>query len=157
MTLAERFWTHVDQRGTDECWPWTGELNSMGYGRINTYPNGRRVRLLAHRLAAQMAGLVIEGQVVRHKCDNPQCVNPFHLLTGSQADNMQDSIKRGRFDKSGLSLTTWPPRPCRRCGATVHAGRRRYCDVCKSIVKSESQARYRAQRRQRRGVTSREP
>ena len=37
-----------------------------------------------------------EGMVVRHSCDNPPCVNPEHLLLGTQADNMADKINRGR-------------------------------------------------------------
>lgn len=38
----------------------------------------------------------IEGQVVRHTCDNPRCVNPEHLVLGSHKDNVQDRIIRGR-------------------------------------------------------------
>lgn len=35
-------------------------------------------------------------EVVRHKCDNPRCINIDHLEGGSQADNMQDAWSRGR-------------------------------------------------------------
>jgi hypothetical protein len=38
----------------------------------------------------------IKGQVVRHTCDNRLCVNPEHLVIGSQADNVQDMHERGR-------------------------------------------------------------
>lgn len=34
----------------------------------------------------------IEGQVVRHTCDNKRCKEPTHLLLGSQADNIADTI-----------------------------------------------------------------
>jgi hypothetical protein len=38
----------------------------------------------------------IAGLVVRHTCDNGHCVNPYHLVLGSQMDNVQDSIDRDR-------------------------------------------------------------
>lgn len=36
-------------------------------------------------------------EVVRHTCDNPRCINPAHLIGGTQQDNMQDCIKRNRL------------------------------------------------------------
>lgn len=36
-------------------------------------------------------------EVVRHTCDNPRCINPAHLLAGTQQDNMQDRLSRGRW------------------------------------------------------------
>lgn len=36
------------------------------------------------------------GDVVRHTCDNPWCVEPTHLILGTQTDNVQDSVDRGR-------------------------------------------------------------
>ena len=42
----------------------------------------------------------IEGLVIRHKCDNPACINPEHLELGTQKDNVQDSVARGRAIRS---------------------------------------------------------
>ncbi len=57
-------------------------------------------QVCAHRAAYVLAhGLCmadIHGQVVRHTCDNPPCVNPEHLVLGSHSDNMKDMWERGR-------------------------------------------------------------
>lgn len=39
-------------------------------------------------------------EVVRHKCDNPRCINPDHLEGGTQKDNMQDCVRRKRLGDS---------------------------------------------------------
>ena len=53
-----------------------------------------------HRLAyVEKHGMSLEdikGLVVRHKCDNPRCINPEHLEVGTQADNNADMKLRGR-------------------------------------------------------------
>ena len=79
---------------TDGCWLWKGRRNRAGYGAI-THNN---TKWLAHRLAWVLAnGVPIEkGVVVRHICDNPQCVNPAHLCLGDQLNNVQDMVSRKR-------------------------------------------------------------
>ena len=36
---------------------------------------------------------------MRHTCDTPNCINPEHLVIGTDADNMQDKVDRDRQSK----------------------------------------------------------
>ena len=82
-----------------DCKLWHKSTNRYGYGQVAV---GGKC-LLAHRLAyCEFNNLNysdIKGKVVRHKCDNPTCVNPLHLELGSHADNMADRAVRNRTAK----------------------------------------------------------
>ena len=95
--LSVRFWARVDRRGESECWPWLGSITDRGYGRLKLTHKA----IQAHRLSYQLAnGVSLDSSVVvRHSCDNPACVNPSHLLTGTYADNRADCVARGRVAK----------------------------------------------------------
>lgn len=96
--LEERFWDAVEQADADRCWPWGNYRNQHGYGVLKV--QGRRQ--LAHRVAARLMGILNdESLVVRHKCDNPPCCNPAHLIAGTQADNLRDMCERGRHGHTG--------------------------------------------------------
>lgn len=56
--------------------------------------------MLAHRAAySAWVGTIPEGQVVRHRCDNRRCINPEHLVLGTQADNIADAVERDRMPR----------------------------------------------------------
>lgn len=98
--LEDRFWSKVNTRGDDECWPWMGHLNNKGYGMIRL-GSANRGKVLAHRLSYELAkGKIPEGSVIMHMCDNPACVNPAHLSVGTQKQNMLDKVAKGR-DRNG--------------------------------------------------------
>lgn len=97
--LKVRFWTKVEKRSANECWPWRGASKRKGgYGTISIHGN----KVNAHRLSYELSigpipsGEGYHGTCVLHKCDNPSCVNPFHLYLGTAADNMRDMMKKGR-------------------------------------------------------------
>lgn len=83
------------QKQENGCWIWTGRRTVRGYGVIWF---GRRFAARAHRIAYVLAHgrLLDQHEVVRHACDNPACVNPAHLVIGTQSDNVQDMIERNR-------------------------------------------------------------
>lgn len=78
----------------NNCWEWTGSLWSNGYGRLrydNKHQRAHRVSYLLHK------GLIPDGLLVCHTCDNPKCINPKHLFLGTNKDNMDDADKKGRY------------------------------------------------------------
>jgi len=94
-----RFWSYVDVRGPDECWPWTGAGGrQQKHGRF-TY-NGR-LGMADHFSWILANGPIPDGLWVLHKCDNPPCVNPAHLFLGTQYDNIHDCLSKGRGRRSG--------------------------------------------------------
>jgi hypothetical protein len=86
----DRFWDKVWQG--DGCWLWTGRPNRQGYGVLREGPSGSRT-LRAHRFSYELlVGPILEGLVIDHLCSNTMCVNPDHLDSVTQAEN----VRRGR-------------------------------------------------------------
>lgn len=82
------------------CWIFEGCLNAKGYGDFCISGNEHR---LAHRVSYEIfKGPIPKGAFVLHSCDIPSCVNPDHLRVGTQRDNMQDCIRRGRNGTAGV-------------------------------------------------------
>lgn len=85
------------------CVEWCGHVNTSGYGQIKWM--GRYQ--LVHRLAYEddKDYNLKDGQVVRHMCDNPKCINPGHLVIGSQLENMRDKyIKKVLTPEGGFLI-----------------------------------------------------
>lgn len=96
-SLEERFWSKVDRGAPDDCWPWLRAISQDGYGRFVVSLDPQRV-VGAHRVAFELtAGAIPHGMNVLHHCDNPRCVNPAHLYAGTQAQNVADMMRRGRW------------------------------------------------------------
>lgn len=81
--------------GLGGCWWWLGAVSSTGHGRA-TLTTGRQVGPHALVWVAAHNRLIPAGQVVRHLCDEPSCLRPGHLETGTQLDNIADCLARGR-------------------------------------------------------------
>lgn len=90
---AERFWEKVDRTG--DCWEWQSTINRGGYGQFTASGDGQKIA--AHRMAWELThGVIPEGAMVCHRCDNPRCCNPDHLFLGTARTNLEDMVRKGR-------------------------------------------------------------
>lgn len=87
---GDSFWSKVDRRGADECWPWLAYRTAEGYGRFNV---DRRRPENAHRIAYRLlVGPIPQGLTLDHLCRNRGCVNPAHLEPVSRGENVLRGI-----------------------------------------------------------------
>jgi hypothetical protein len=103
------YWERFIEEPMSGCWLWFWSQTSMGYGNL-TY---RKKSYYAHRCSfEEMNGDGSSvGYQVRHRCDNPSCVNPDHLIKGSPVENYADAKGRGRLnvafgERSGKAVLT---------------------------------------------------
>jgi len=96
--VFRKFLSHIIIGALDECWEWD---DNKGTHAGFSWPSKRIY------LAHVAAYLLFNGLdsipkkhgkrlYVCHSCDNPPCVNPKHLWLGTQKENMDDMVKKGR-------------------------------------------------------------
>lgn len=128
VPITANFFARIQR--SDACWLWTGGRGTRQYGKWSVrgkwYP--------AHRLAyTAFVGLIPDGMLVLHKCDNPPCVRPDHLFLGTHADNTADMIAKGRsqfsatacvhghaFTPGNTRLSPRGHKECRECDRIKH-------------------------------------
>ena len=104
-TAEARFWSMVERRSPDECWPWIGSTDTTGYGRLQGGSDGARRQQMAHRFSHELhIGPIPAGYEVDHRCHNAdqtcprgssclhrRCVNPAHLEAVTRTENIRRS------------------------------------------------------------------
>jgi hypothetical protein len=102
--IEERFWSKVERRGPDECWPWKGARGRRGYGQF--WLDGKK------RVATQVSWEFEHGRAFPdglhacHHCDNPPCVNPRHIFPATHSENLRDAYRKGRTTQVGYANRT---------------------------------------------------
>jgi hypothetical protein len=85
------------------CHLWEGSISPNGYG-VHTFYG---LTQSTHRWAWEEAnGAIPEGFNILHECDVKRCVNPEHMEIGTQQQNMDQKVARGRINQN--------PRPRRK-------------------------------------------
>lgn len=147
------FWDKVDDSaGPEACWPWRAALAVNGYGVYGVLRKvdgkWRNRQHKAHRLAWSLVnGLIPDGDMIRHSCDNPPCCNPAHLLIGSGNDNVADKVSRyrqSRGEKHSHIMRTVAARGERAANAklTADAVRSMREEAARGIPTAEVASRY---------------
>ncbi len=95
------------------CWLWNHACSPSGYAVISTpeKPYCRGSRLVWKLWHGDDPG----AMCVCHSCDNRRCLNPDHLFLGTNKDNMQDAVRKGRI-ASGIRQGTYTKPECRKKG-----------------------------------------
>jgi len=81
------------------CWICTSHaFNTYGYAQ--TKFNGK-IKLIHRLMYENKHGPIPKEMCACHKCDNPNCINPDHIFIGSNKNNSEDMVQKGRQSHIG--------------------------------------------------------
>lgn len=91
----------------ERCWLWLGARRrsnrGLEYGAIcmRAKSGPRKGKPITHTVTRIVVRefkdrRVTPKMVIRHLCNNTICVNPAHLIGGTQKQNVRDTVKAGR-------------------------------------------------------------
>jgi hypothetical protein len=107
--VAADVFASIDMRGGDkeQCWPWKGGYTDKG---IPSFQYSGRKRAAYAVTYETVNGPLLPGEVPRHKCNcGPGrhyeehgwiCCNPYHIESGTVAQNNKDIAVSGRHGMS---------------------------------------------------------
>jgi hypothetical protein len=125
-----RFWSHVDRRGPEDCWPWTAGTDRWGYGQFRV--EGRlwpAHRWAFHHFVRPVPAALTIDHVKAWGCTRTDCVNYLaHIEVVPGVENTlrgngvcainkrKTHCKRGHpFSPSNTLIRTDGSRYCRTC------------------------------------------
>jgi len=129
MNLPDRITRKIEVDLATGCWNWTGGRMSNGYGSVNL--TGPKRSVLAHRFVYEAYhGPVPEGMHLHHRCENPRCCSPDHLVPvtrkghGAAHRERPDTCRHGHpFDEANTYRDRRGYRKCRVCHRIQEAAR----------------------------------
>lgn len=125
-----RFWSHVDRRGPDECWPWTAYKDRWGYGYFRVEGRLRPVHRWAYsHFVVPVPDHLTVDHVRTRGCTRKDCVNflahlePVPMIVNVIRGNgvcalnaRKTHCKRGHeFTTSNTHIRPDGSRSCRTC------------------------------------------
>lgn len=99
----------AEPESSQGCWPWSLNADRWGYGRLNLYVDGARVKIQAHIALwvwLEASPETVEefytaylicthsGMELDHTCVNPTCLNPDHLDLVTASENAKRRDQR---------------------------------------------------------------
>ena len=78
----------------NDCWECISHFGSNSYPKVHV--KGKQWKISRWSYTNYYKKEIKEGMDILHSCDNPSCINPFHLREGTDADNAQDRVDRNR-------------------------------------------------------------
>lgn len=96
------------------CILWTGSISRIGYGLVGfTWPRGQRGKsgkktgmMSAHRACWQLHHRRVPAQAnINHSCHIKNCVNPDHLIEGTQEEKLEAMREDGIVGGRKLGIT----------------------------------------------------
>ena len=80
--------------GLNGCTTWSGGRDQEGYPLFWWQGATKRASRVLWEL---LYGEIPSDMVIRHTCDNPECLRSGHLLLGTNKENTGDALQRGRM------------------------------------------------------------
>lgn len=83
------------------CIESSNNKNADGYPRITHLGRIHNEHRIVYLKSKGTTLEAMSGKVVMHSCDNRNCINPDHLILGTQKQNCQDKLAKGRPNGGG--------------------------------------------------------